>query len=175
MLEQFKPDWMIETVYQITPEMLKKHNIKAVFADLDNTLIAWNNPNGTPELREWIKNLKAHEIPVVIVSNNSNKRVKIVAELLGLGYVSRAFKPLTAGIKRASRKIGVPIEECVMIGDQLITDIQGANRAGVRTILVRPIIDSDAWNTRLNRFIERYIMRYLLKKNPDMKWRNECD
>lgn len=62
-----------------------------------------------------------------------------------------------------------------MVGDQLLTDILGANRAGLRTILVRPIVQSDAWNTSINRFFERFIMRHLLNKNPDMKWRNELD
>lgn len=175
MLENFKPTWMVENIYQISPEKLKKHRIKAVFADLDNTLIAWNNPHGTPELLAWIDVIKASGIQVVIVSNNSAERIKIVADHLGLAYVPRALKPTKSGYRRAAKKIGVPLEQCVMVGDQLITDIQGANRAGMRSILVRPIVASDAWNTSINRFFERFIMRHLLHKNPDMKWRNELD
>ena len=66
MLDNFRPTWMVENIYQISPEKLKKHNIKAVFADLDNTLVAWNNPNGTPELLAWIEDVKANGIPVEI-------------------------------------------------------------------------------------------------------------
>ncbi len=58
-----------------------------------------------------------------------------------------------------------------MIGDQIMTDIQGANRAGVRSILVKPIINTDSWKTQFNRLLERRIMKYLLKHNPEMKWR----
>ena len=175
MLDNFRPTWMVENIYQISPEKLKKHNIKAVFADLDNTLVAWNNPNGTPELLAWIEDVKANGIPVVIVSNNKDERVKIVADHLGLYYIARALKPSRQGYRRASKKVGIPLENCVMVGDQLLTDILGANRAGLRTILVRPIVQSDAWNTSINRFFERFIMRHLLNKNPEMKWRNELD
>ena len=48
--DYFKPTWMIERIYQLTPDQLAKHNIKGVITDLDNTLIAWDNPDGTPEI-----------------------------------------------------------------------------------------------------------------------------
>lgn len=175
MLDNFKPTWMMESIYQLSPEMLKEQGIKAIFTDLDNTLIAWNNPYGTPELLGWIEQVKASGIPVIIVSNNSVKRIKVVADHLGLEFVARSLKPSKSGYRRAAKKLAVPLADCVMVGDQLITDIQGANRAGVRSILVKPIVASDAWNTSINRFFERFIMRYLLKRNPDMKWRNELD
>ena len=54
MFLKYKPTWMVSSIYQITPEQLKKLGIKAVLTDLDNTLIAWNNPDGTPELRAWL-------------------------------------------------------------------------------------------------------------------------
>ena len=63
--------------------------------------------------------------------------------------------------------------QVVMIGDQIMTDIRAANRAGVRSILVRPVIETDSWKTQFNRFMERRIMKYLLKKNPEMKWQGE--
>ena len=54
MLKNFKPTWMVNAIYDLTPEQLKAQGIKAVLTDLDNTLIAWNNPNGTPQLKEWL-------------------------------------------------------------------------------------------------------------------------
>ena len=59
-----------------------------------------------------------------------------------------------------------------MIGDQIMTDVRGANAAGIRSILVRPIVDTDGWNTRINRFFERRIMRTLLRKDSEMKWKS---
>ena len=70
MLEMFKPTWMVERAYEISPAALKRQGIRAVFSDLDNTLIAWNNPNGTPELRAWMEELHQAGIPLIVVSNN---------------------------------------------------------------------------------------------------------
>lgn len=175
MLNKFKPDWMVESIYQISAEHLRHHGFKAVFADLDNTLIAWNNPEGTAELLAWIEEMKENEIPVVIISNNSRDRIQKVAANLGLYYVPRSLKPSRRGFKKAAEKVGLPLSECVMVGDQLITDILGSKRAGMRNILVMPILDSDAWNTRINRFFERMIMKRLLKKDPDMIWRKKLE
>ena len=70
MFLSYKPTWMVEAIYQITPEQLKAQGIKALLTDLDNTLIAWNNPNGTEELRDWLAQMEAAGIPVIVVSNN---------------------------------------------------------------------------------------------------------
>lgn len=172
MLSSFKPTWMVESIYQITPEQLKRENIKAVLTDLDNTLIAWNNPEATEETIAWIKLMKKNDIKVVILSNNSRKRVKKIASILELDFIPRALKPLTRGFKKALKDYPYSEEEWLMVGDQVITDIRGANKAGIRTVLVKPILDSDAWNTRLNRFVELKIMNYLIKKDPEMKWRD---
>ena len=175
MLEKFKPTWMVESIYQVSAEQLRKHNIKAVFADLDNTLVAWNNPGGTAELLAWIEEMKENDFPVTIISNNSGDRVEKVAKILDLNYIPRAFKPSRRAFRRAEKETGIPLSDCVMIGDQLITDIFGANRAGLRNILVVPILKSDAWNTKFNRFLERKIMKKLMEKDPDMRWRKKLD
>ena len=75
MLEEFKPTWMVKSIYSVSPEQLKAHGIRAVFSDLDNTLIAWNNPEGTPELHQWMAELKEAGIPLIVISNNNKKRV----------------------------------------------------------------------------------------------------
>lgn len=170
MFSKFKPTWMLEAIYQITPEQLRKQGIKAVLTDLDNTLIAWNNPDGTEELRHWLESMREADIPVVVVSNNSAERVDKAIHHLDLDFEARALKPLARGIKRSQERLGLSKDEIVMVGDQLITDIRASNGAGVRSILVRPIVDTDGWNTRINRFFERIIMKHLLKNNSDMNW-----
>ena len=127
MFSKYKPTWMIDAIYKITPAQLKKLGIKAVLTDLDNTLIAWN--------------------------------------------VARALKPTARGFKLAEKKLGLKPSEMLMVGDQIMTDIRGANAAGIRNVLVQPIVDTDGWNTRINRFFERKIMKYLSKKHPEMTWR----
>ena len=47
-IENYMPDFAVEAVYDLTVPSLQAQGIKAVLVDLDNTLIAWNNPDGTP-------------------------------------------------------------------------------------------------------------------------------
>lgn len=161
---------MVEAIYKITPEQLKKHGIKAVLTDLDNTLIAWNNPDGTKELREWLVAMQQAQIPVIVVSNNNDARVARAVAPFALAYIPRALKPFTKGIKQACQVVAIDKADVVMVGDQIMTDILGANRAGIKSILVQPVIATDSWKTQINRFFERIIMKHLLKKHPDMKW-----
>lgn len=165
---------MIHSIYEITPEQLQAVGIKVIFADLDNTLIAWNHPDGTKKLQTWLDHMKQADVPVVVVSNNNAKRIHRVANKLGISYVARALKPLPIGINKACRQMDVNKTEVVMVGDQLMTDIKAANSAEVRSILVQPVVNTDGWKTRFNRFFERRIMKHLQKKHPeDMKWRGE--
>ncbi|HJA73009.1 MAG TPA: YqeG family HAD IIIA-type phosphatase [Candidatus Limosilactobacillus faecipullorum] len=175
MLEKFKPTWMVKTIYQVSPTELKRAGIKAVLSDLDNTLIAWNNPNGTPQLRKWMEELEAAGIPLMVVSNNSYKRVEKAVAPLGLPFVSRALKPLGTGIRRACKQLNLTPDEVVMVGDQYLTDVLASHQAGVRCILVKPLISSDKWNTKFNRFLETFVKRSLKKKYPAMDWQEGLD
>jgi len=170
MLKWFKPTWMVRSIYSITPDQLKKHNIKAVLTDLDNTLIAWNNPEATEESIQWIEMMKEAGIPVMILSNNSAERVQGIADYLELDYVPRSLKPSRRAFRSAQEKLELPKENLLMVGDQIITDVLGANRFGVRNVLVKPLLESDAWNTKFNRFIELKVMDLLIKSDPNMKW-----
>lgn len=171
MFSKYKPTWMVDAIYKITPNQLKKLGIKAVLTDLDNTLIAWNNPDGTEELWTWILEMKNAGIPVVVVSNNKSSRIERAVQKFELDYVSRALKPSTRGFREAQKKLNLLSDELVMVGDQIMTDVRGANAAGIRSILVRPIVDTDSWKTRINRFFERKIMKHLAKKHPEMVWK----
>ncbi|WP_338209045.1 YqeG family HAD IIIA-type phosphatase [Lactiplantibacillus paraxiangfangensis] len=173
MIKQFKPTWMIPAIYNVTPAQLRAQGIKAVFADLDNTLIAWDNPDGTPELKKWMHALQDAGIPLVVVSNNSEPRIAKALAALELPFVSRALKPLPLGIAKARHNLNLRRSEVVMVGDQYITDMWAAHLAGVSSILVRPLVTTDAWNTRINRFFERFIKLRLAHLYPDMHFQEE--
>ena len=175
MLEIFKPTWMVKSIYTVSPDQLKNHGIRAVFSDLDNTLIAWNNPDGTPELRQWMTSLKTAGIPLIVISNNSKDRVAKATANLDLPFMSRSLKPLSFGINRARVKLGLAKNEVVMVGDQLITDMVAAHEAGVRSILVKPLLNTDKWDTRINRFFERRIWKQLKNKYPRLKWQEDLN
>jgi len=141
MIKQFKPTWMISAINNVTPAQLRAQGIKAVFTDLDNTLIAWDNPDGTPELKQWLHALQDAGIPVVVVSNNSEPRIAKALSSLDLPFVSRALKPLPFGINKARRNLGLRKDEVVMVGDQYITDMWASHVAGVASILEYPFKD----------------------------------
>ncbi|KRL27403.1 HAD superfamily hydrolase [Limosilactobacillus frumenti DSM 13145] len=175
MLEEFKPTWMVKSIYSVLPEQLKAQGIRCVFSDLDNTLIAWNNPNGTPELRQWMKSLSDAGIPLIVISNNNKRRVAKAVEPLGLPFVSRSLKPLSFGITRARKKLGLNKYEVVMVGDQLMTDMVAAHQAGVRSILVKPLIQTDKWTTQMNRFLEKRVWKLLRKEYSDLHWQEDLN
>lgn len=173
MLARFKPTWMIERFSDIDPDQLKQMGIHVVFSDLDNTLIAWNNPDGTPELREWMSKLADAQIQLIVVSNNSHDRIGRAVEKIGLPFVSRALKPLPVGINRTLKKMQLAPSEVVMVGDQIMTDILAANSAGIRSILVKPLLPSDKWITKPNRMMEKQVMRLMQGQDSQMQWQKE--
>lgn len=171
-IENYKPDFLLTAAYQLTAESLRRHQIRAVLVDLDNTLTAWDNPDGTPEMRAWLEEMKATSIKVVVVSNNNHERVKRAVERFDVAFVSRAMKPFAMGIKKALAMVNEKPEQVLMVGDQLMTDIRAAKRAGVRSVLVKPLVESDAWNTKFNRARERRVWRKLIEKYGEPEWQN---
>lgn len=172
-LENYMPDFALEKAYDVTVESLKKHGIKVVFVDLDNTLIAWNNPDGTPEMRQWLHDLQDAGIPVVVVSNNKYERVKRAVEKFGIEFEAFALKPFTLGINRALKRFDVQPYEVVMIGDQLMTDIRAAKRAGLKSVLVKPLLKTDSINTQINRWRERRTMKKIIAKYGAIDYKRE--
>ncbi|WP_020153935.1 YqeG family HAD IIIA-type phosphatase [Caldibacillus debilis] len=164
MWKKFLPNDFVPSVRDISPEYLKKREIQGIITDLDNTLVEWDRPLATPDVRSWMENMKAHGIRVVIVSNNSKKRVFAFADPLNVPFVCRAKKPLGKSFRKALEILDLPKEKVAVVGDQLLTDIYGGNRSGFFTILVVPVAQSDGFMTKINRMIERKLFRWFEKK-----------
>ncbi len=135
----FKIDIALRTVSQITPKLLKENNIKGLLLDVDNTLTTHDNPRPADGVMEWIALMKSNGIKMMIVSNNHYERVKPFADMLGLDFVSDGKKPLSSGFNRAQKKMEIPFSELAVVGDQIYTDILGANLRRVKSIYVVPI------------------------------------
>ncbi|WP_429970998.1 YqeG family HAD IIIA-type phosphatase [Fructilactobacillus sp. Tb1] len=175
MLDAFKPTWMVESLYHISPERLKKNGIDTILTDLDNTLIPWNNSIGTAQIVEWITFMKENGISVIVVSNNNPKRVSIAVEDLNIPFVAHALKPLNRGIKQTLKRFNLKPSQVVMVGDQLMTDVWAANNCHVKSIWVKPLVKTDMLPTRVNRFLESLVFKMLKKKYPDMNWKEDID
>ncbi|MFB1050742.1 YqeG family HAD IIIA-type phosphatase [Paraliobacillus sp. JSM ZJ581] len=164
MLKRFLPSQHVQDIFEITPMMLKEKGIKGIITDLDNTLVAWDVADATPEIIEWFKEMEENGIRITIISNNNEKRVKLFSEPLKTPFVYSARKPLSKAFKRAAKQMKLSKDEIVVIGDQLMTDVLGGNSAGFYTILVVPIVQTDGVWTRINRRMERRILSWMRKK-----------
>lgn len=169
-LKFLTPTYMVESIYDLSVDELRQHGIKTVLTDLDNTLLAWNNPEGTPELRQWLTDLRQGGLEVIVISNNTDRRVQQAVAPLGVDYVAWSLKPLPRGINYVLKKHHLNKHEVIMVGDQLLTDVWSAHLAGVRSVLVKRLIESDMWQSWLNRRIEKQAKKIIFKQNPKLKW-----
>ena len=93
MLSDFLPNDQVKDVFEITPAYLKERGIKGVITDLDNTLVAWDQPEATPEIIEWFKSLREAGLQVTIISNNNEERVRFFSNPFDIRFILNAKKP----------------------------------------------------------------------------------
>ena len=159
------PDLYLDSVKNVNSTLLKKNNIKGIILDVDNTLIDYEKQL-IEGAEQWCNELKDEGIKCIILSN-TNKREKVsnVAEKLELDYIMFAKKPLKGGFKKALKKLDLKAEEVAVIGDQLFTDVLGAKRMKMFSILVKQVGEKDLFFTSLKRPFEKAIMsKYSEKK-----------
>lgn len=149
-----------DNIQQIDLDALRARGVKALLIDADNTLARWNSHEVSKAVLFWLDLAKAKGFLPIIVSNASRKRLAPLAARFSIPFQQRCNKPLPFGLLRAARQLGVKRRECLMIGDQLITDMTAGWLAGMQIMLVNPIDpDYEYEGTKANRRVER-----LLKK-----------
>ena len=158
------PKLYCKNVLEITPEYLKENDIKALILDVDNTLLDFDLKI-IDGLDVWCENIKNNDIKCMILSNsNKTTKVKMVADLLKINYIKFAMKPLKRGFKLAKKELQIPEENIAVVGDQIFTDVIGANRMKMHSILVKPLAEKDLWMTRFKRPLENFVIKKYLEK-----------
>lgn len=116
-----EPHLYLDTVKDISIEILEKNNIKGIILDIDNTLIDFNK-NILPGSKEWVQEMKKNNIKLCIVSNtNKVEKVKKVAETLEIkDYFYFAKKPLKGGFYKAQKLMKVPRENIAVARRSII-------------------------------------------------------
>jgi HAD superfamily phosphatase (TIGR01668 family) len=166
--EKFIPSEFHATFFDINFDKLYQKGLRVILTDLDNTLITYEELIPTKKIMNKLDSLRKIGFEVFIISNNHPPRIETFlkgTDYLGIGA---ARKPLKKGIKKALKLSDKEyfLDEIVIIGDQLMTDIYGANRFGAYSILVNPIKrKTEKWYTRLNRKIEVKMLEKIAKKN----------
>lgn len=151
------PKLYVDNVKEITFELLQENSIKGLILDVDNTLIDYykNMPAG---VGKWCEDLKNKGIKFCIASNSNKKeKVKEVSQKLKIPYIYFAKKPLKMGLNKAKNIMGLKAKEVAVVGDQIFTDVLGANRCKMFSILVNPIEEKDIFITVIKRPIENLI------------------
>ncbi len=126
--------------------------------DLDDTLLPSGSNVLEPLFRSWLLSLQNAGIPVVILSNGERTRVARWAEELRVGGLALMGKPLGRAFRKGLDYLGSKPAETAMVGDQLFTDVLGANRAGMVSVLVRPLSPGKLPHTRLLRHLEKRLL-----------------
>lgn len=135
----FFPTLYRRRITDVTAENLHRLDVKALLLDVDNTLTTHDAPDLTDAVKAWLSQMGEGGFSLIIVSNNRAERVAPFAEKIGLPYYAHARKPLPFGFRAAAKQAGVHRKQCVVIGDQIFTDMLGANLAGISSILLEPI------------------------------------
>lgn len=154
----FEPTYVFNDITGITVSFLREKCIKGIVLDIDNTLTTHNNPIPPDSSMQWLENAKNAGIKLIIVSNNKPERVVPFAELLDLEFVANGKKPLTTGINKAVKKLGLEKRYIAAIGDQIFTDIIGANLSGIRSCFVFPMQPEKSLPFRIKRTLEKPLL-----------------
>ena len=157
----FKPDFAFFRITDIEISFLRNNELNGLILDVDNTLTTHDNPVPAEGVTEWIENMKQNDIKLIIVSNNHPPRVKPFADLLGIDFVCEGEKPLSKGFRQATEKLKLPFNKIGAVGDQIYTDILGANLFGIKSLYVSPI---EYEKTRFFRFKRKMEIPFIPKK-----------
>lgn len=153
------PKLYLNSVKEISLEVLNKYSLKGLILDVDNTLIDYDKkmPEG---VKKWVEELKNSNISFCILSNtNQKQKVENIAKQLDIPYIYFAKKPLKSGFKKAKKILQLESNQIGVVGDQILTDVIGANRSKMFSILVKPIAEKDIWITKIKRPIENKIIK----------------
>ncbi|MBQ4260230.1 MAG: YqeG family HAD IIIA-type phosphatase [Lachnospiraceae bacterium] len=163
MLQEFYPNEEVTSAYQIDYASLYRQGYKGIIFDIDNTLV----PHGAPADERAIAlfdQLRALGFQTVLLSNNKEPRVKGFAEQVNSLYLYKAGKPGEKGYKKAMELMGTHKANTLFIGDQLFTDIWGAKRVGIHSILTKPIDPKEEIQIVLKRLLEKPVLYFYHRK-----------
>ena len=159
MLEGFYPKEYRNSTYEINYEDFYEKGFRGIIFDIDNTLV----PHGMPADERAIalmKRLKKIGYRVTMLSNNKEPRVKMFCDAVDAPYIFKAGKPNPQNYRKAFVEMGTNEKNTLFVGDQIFTDVWGANKAGLHSILVRPIHPKEEIQIVIKRYLERIVLYF---------------
>ncbi len=163
LFEAFFPCEEYNRVQDVEFARLYHEGYRGILFDIDNTLVP-HNAGPTDEIVAFLKNLMHMGYHICLLSNNQEPRVASFNAPIGADYIYKAGKPGIKGYQAAARKMGTSLDKTLFVGDQLFTDIWGANRAGIHSILVHPIHPKEEIQIVLKRRLEKPVLWFYHRK-----------
>lgn len=163
MFRRFYPNEFLDSAYQINFEDFYKRGYRGVIFDVDNTLV----PHGAPadaRAIQLFERLKGIGYDAMLLSNNKEPRVKMFNDAVQVHYIFKANKPSPQNYRKAMEQMHTQKETTLFVGDQLFTDVWGANKAGIYTILVKPIHPKEEIQIVLKRYLEKIVLYFYKRK-----------
>jgi HAD superfamily phosphatase (TIGR01668 family) len=164
VFHNFVPAHAANSLHEVSLAELKSAGKSLILLDVDHTLVKWKQEDFAEPILNWLAEARQMGFDLCIISNTRRvERLKRLSQKLGIETVRGRFKPSRAMFRLALIKFKKKPEEAVMVGDQLMTDILGANRAGIEAIWVRKMEGKEFGPTKINRFMERLLQSAIYK------------
>ena len=163
-IESVIPNMYCENYNNIDELHLLNIGIKKLIIDIDGTLLPADDINVDEVLKEKILRFKSKNIDICLVSNNKESRVTPVAKVLEVKYLAEANKPLPIAFDKAMEILNTTNkDEVAMVGDQMLSDVKGANTYGIYSVLVKPVSKHNNLFTGTSRFLQNRMEKHLKK------------
>jgi len=159
LLSMFYPKRTANSAYEIDYEGLYREGFRGILFDIDNTLVE-HGADANDKAVQLFDKLKRIGFKTCLISNNSDERVSRFNSQINTNYIFKANKPSTKSLLKAIKIMGTRVDNTVFVGDQLFTDIYGANKLGMLTYLVKPIGPKEEIQIVLKRKLERIVLYF---------------
>ena len=164
-IEAVTPDSYYPNIYKIDYQTLKKEKIDTLLFDIDNTITKVDDLNVPKETFILFQKLKKQNFKILLLSNNNIKRATPISKVLDVEVLANAGKPDKIAYDKALDMLNSKKENVVAIGDQILSDIVGAKKYGVKAILVDQLSKENNIQTGMAQKLQKYIIKKLTKKN----------
>ncbi len=164
MIRAFYPNAYLNSVRDIDFARYREKGYRGIIFDIDNTLVCHGAP-ATKEVISFISDLRIKGYEIMVMSNNKEARVKSFAEAVGgIGYIYKAGKPAKRSYLSCMQQMHTDENSTLFIGDQLFTDVWGAKRCGIHSILVKPIDKKEEIQIIFKRYLEKIVLYFYQKE-----------
>ena len=161
LFSKLLPDMCAESIYDIDFTVFKEKGINSIILDIDNTLVSHRIKEPDEKTSLLLKKLKESGFKLSIISNGKLERVKLFTKGFDIPVISGFLKPSKKGYIIALDKMNSKPSECAAIGDQIFTDVLGANKMGIFSVYTTPIEKYENSFFYIKRFFEGFVLKKL--------------